>query len=647
MSKASQLLNGNTGQLFALLLGYSAGQIAAWWLSGFDFSTPADLQAARDMGLVSRPLMVGYAKVRDVHSYLFSLLMPIIFSLLAWRLVRPKSSIASGIFTGDFSVHGYVPKLLALLMVLAFIQQWNLSFMYAPSWNQAVRGWPFLGEHGATLAWLQSLRGGGVYGRDFFALYGPMYIYPLSWLMDVTGNQTAQMDRYYKVILQLIAYAAMFYCLLRTLRNRAIAIAMGFLMIALYPMLWSSASNSNVLRGTLAIFVLLCITLWIDTRKKRWLWIGGLSMGQSILFSQEAGASALIATSAVLLLQGWTQRKSFGDAIKQTGAFWLITLLSIAPMAIYLVANGAGPAALDALVGYPKEVMLGFAGLLFPSFRDLFSGANLRNYGMGYVVIAIYSISVVVLVLAWFGKVRTSRFYWAMGLTICGIILFRQALGRSAPDQTIRAMLPSLFLIAFWLDEIWHTLRNPESGRSRILPTLSGGILLLMLIVGIILDPASSQRIELTWNNTILVDGKFSIPDHGRTINVHPRSGFQIDNETWQSIHEIDDFLSKNTKPGEPVLFFPNEAAYYYIFDRPSPTRYPVSYFAAAYHRQREYIADLEKLKPRFIIISKGTWRVDDIAENIMLPLIFNYVIDKYKPYVGGPTIEVWFRAKY
>ena len=642
--RTSSLQPGYYAELFLLLVGFIVGQMLAWWAHGFNLSSPGELDAAREAGIVSLTTLAGYPKSRDTFNYLFALLLPVLSALLIWKVGRVRSPLGTGAYQSGFSTNSFSPAYFWLGIVLTGLWNWHTAALLNPVWNGSVGAWPLLGEQGVTLAWMQNIASGGVFGRDFFSLYGPMFVYPLSWLMDLTGNHSALMERHYKFLLQIIAFSMATFLLLRTLRSRLLAWAIAASIICAYPVFMSPSANTNLLRTVLALFALGAIALWIDTRQKRWLWTGGLVLGQSFLFAQEAAICAFGAGSVIIYLDALTRLRRHSDAIRQIASLWGITLLSMAPMLTFLVANGAGAAMLDSLAGYPKVVMMGFGAFQFPSMRT-WLGEGFREHWLHYAVIAVYSGSSIAVALIWLKGTRSSRLLWTIGLTLFGIVMFRQALGRSGAEQTIKVLLPAVMLTALWLDEGWTHIKNwatrPAAAK---LATGLSSVLLLNLILGIGLDRLIQERLSYSWHAGISFDGKFLQISPPPAWAVHPRVGFPLDPQTHLSVREIGDFLNRHTAPREPVYFFPNEAAYYHLFDRKSPTRYVLSYWAAPFDRQRQVIQDLEVSRPRFLIYSKYTWRIDSISESVQIPLIVDYLKSHYHPVLSLRTVEVFAR---
>lgn len=629
---------------FAVLcLGALAGYALAWWLHGFGFADPGELAAAREAGIVSRTTLAGYAKSRDLYNALIALALPVAAAAALWWGAGVRSALGSHFLQGGFVPHGFAAWLYWPLVVAIAVASWHTNAVTATPWSDYAGAWYYLGEQGATLAWVHSLGTGGVFGRDFFSLYGPMFVYPLRWLMDLWGDDSALVERYYKYILQIGAFALLTFLLLRTLRLRLLALALAIVIAAAYPALIPPSANTSLLRTALSLFALGAVALWIDTRAERWRWIGGLALGQALLFAHEAAIPAAGACLLLLYADGLLRGTGHGAALRACLAFVAIGLLSMTPMLVYLLASGAGAALLDSLIGYPRLVLLGFGGQPFPSLRDWLPG-HPAEHAIHYAVLALYSASALATGLAWAKGTRSPRLLWAAGLTLFGLALFRQALGRSAAEQTLKVALPALFLAALWLDAAWgRVVRWREAPAAALVPALcAAGV--VAALAGIGLDDELRFRMGTAWRIATWWEHKFATPQELLSGPVHPRVGFPLDPQTQASIGEIDELLERHARPGEPVYFFPNEAAYYHLFRRTNPTRYVLGYFAPSFERQREVIRDLDARRVRLVVFSPRTWRVDDIPETVQIPLIVDYLRQNYRLLAAGRSVDLYLR---
>ena len=194
-----------------LLTGLILGLVLSYLLTGLHWQSPNELALAKKLGITSLTTLSGYSKSRDIITYLSLLFFPIACSAILWSLWSWKKHgmLKENLFprgSQDYSKGGpgwnlCLPLVAALYLLIPF----DINNFYRPFYSESVGAWPFLGEEGEHLAWIQSILSGGVHGRDFFCLYGPMLIYPLAWLMKLFGP-TITLLRHYTFYLNLIAF---------------------------------------------------------------------------------------------------------------------------------------------------------------------------------------------------------------------------------------------------------------------------------------------------------------------------------------------------------------------------------------------------------------------------------------------------------
>lgn len=627
----------------ALVMGAMAGLATAYWVQGFGLAFPSELKEARELGIVSRLILQDYPKSRDLIGFMLVAGLPVMAAIAFWwpfrnqprNLVPPENPLPS--------------RRAALwgigVALLLFLASWHQTLIRVPNFNDYAGAWPLLGEQGATLAWVQSISSGGIFGRDFFSLYGPMFVYPLAWWMDFTGDYNALVERQYKIVLNALAFGFLGYGLLTHLRSRLLATLFVVILWMMFPALCQLSANTNILRSVLGLVVIGCIVRAMQMSQWRTAAVGGAVLGQALLFSQEVGMSALLTSLLLVFIAPAT------DAGQQKyrrltilGALLLATAASMAPMTAYLVANGAGAAMLDSLVGYPRLVMLGFGGLEFPDLRALFESP--RHFLIHYSVIAIYVGSAIAILVAAIQRQWSFRLLLATGLTVFGLLLFRQALGRSDTDQTLKVIIPAILLTALWMEELWQRI---WSGNALSAEQIPRALLLLAvvsnLIVGVMLDPLVKLRAEFSWASAIGMPGKFDVIPTGIDLPRFPRLSVFVDPATASTLTEVDNFLQSRAAPDDAVYFFPNEAAYYFLLNRKNPTRYALSYFAASYERQREITADLERSRCRYVVFNKRAWRIDNIPESVQVPIIVEYIQRHYRFVETLYTTDIYERV--
>ncbi|HBA89287.1 MAG TPA: hypothetical protein DCZ75_15265 [Geobacter sp.] len=611
-----------------LFCGSLAGLVAAAIVASFPFDFSRELAEAKRLGIVSRTILAGYPKSRDVLGYALIILLPVSFSCAAWlawsrgrrqalaELLRCQPAPLPGSSTGR--------RLAALAFVLSFLLvQFNINNIYEPA-----GGWAFLGEEGQFLADAQVLLGGGDYARDFLCLYGPLVVYPLAWAMKLFGASMV-VARFYTYGLTVISAFILIAMVNLTIRNRALFVAASLLLGALF-IGGGGRTNATLLRVLLGFVPLLVLYRYGESRSKFPPVAAGIAVGISLLFSQEVGLCAVIATGAFLCLESYAARSLRPLALRGglAGAGCLLVLL---PMLGYFYRQQALGRFFESLYGYPKLVTLGFGALPFPSLRVLLSSPFGSGAYFPYWMIGIFLLAAVTLLVRLFLGLGGREINFRSALLVFGMLLFRAALGRSDESHYIFAFIPPLMLALIMLDD---SLRGLADCPERTLDTgrrlLVGGLIVSMLLLF-----GASRVLRENVKNVFTEIGraptKFSVQRTGVALPWLKRGGTQFDKATAEDLVKIKGVLERHTKPGEPVLFFPNEAAYYFLFDRPVPSRYVHAYFAVTKQHRLEMVQELERSRPACVIHTLDNWRIDDIMEDVQVPEVVRYMKEKYE----------------
>ena len=130
--------------------------------------------------------------------------------------------------------------------------------------------------------------------------------------------------------------------------------------------------------------------------------------------------------------------------------------------------------------------------------------------------------------------------------------------------------------------------------------------------------------------------GRGSIPSEGIPSCRRPplpeiaRGGILFDPATAERLKGVYRFLQKNTTPGDYIYFFPNEAGYYFLFNRSNPTRYPCAFHAATRAQRVELVGGFKQKKPKYIVRSLSTPHFDGITEEIQVPEVVAYLKREY-----------------
>ena len=616
-----------------LALGALFGFFLSWVAAGVHWDFSVDLSKARELGIVSSTVLKGYPKARDVVTYATVFGFPVFFALLfwsvwAWKRRSQLIPIYDLLWDDQPVPHGkkwlLSLILLATIYIIVYFPMWTFFDVMYISGN--VKAWPFIGEEGEILAWVQSILNGGIYGKDFFCLYGPLMLYPLALLMKVFGPSVS-IARFYTFSLDLIAYSIVIYFIYRIFRNKIVAILFLLTYLTLYNHLITVLSpNTSFLRVTLGLAPLLLMYNYLETKKILFIVFAGLMTSASLLFSQEVGLCSTISVCLVLGLS-ICYRKDINKDVHAFIFYLLVTVAGVIPFLLYQGINGSLGVFFESLVGYPRLVMLGFGGKPFPYFNyavtHLFEPIVFDNYWVLFTIIAL-ALSVFPLILL--GQ-KKPLLLFRLSLLIFGALLYRSALGRSSLDRAFFVSLPALSFLFLYIDNAWTCFRSQEAPfrvfhLGRVMLTL--GILIVIFINDTpIKQNAESlfSAVQFKWTNTY----KRPPSDYNAFL---PRLDVYTDEQTYSNAISISEFINK--KNSHDILFFPNEPIYYFLFNITPPTRYVMSYFAVTHDMRKEMVYNLEQKKPRYVIYNRNTWRLDNIPENIQVPEVLDYVTKTY-----------------
>lgn len=628
--------------VFVLFAGFLIGLGAALLVAGTSIDLSQELRQARELGITSLTILSGYAKKRDVLNYVATLAFPILFAVglwLVWVRMAQRRDELIDLFSPESKQTLKTASwrwLLAAVTVGYLFFSFNVNRFYVPVYNPLVGAWPFLGEEGENLGWIQSILNGGVYGNDFHCLYGPMLLYPLAWLMKVTGPSVT-IARQYTYALDLAAYGIILIFLYRSMRTKTgfVFAAIGYFLIFGQSEKHLLAPNMTYLRVALGVLPIFLIFLYQERKDRKFVVSAGVVLGQSLLFSQEVGICSTFASLAMLVA---TPRPDSGisEVMADIGRLLGGIFISMLPMLLYFAKEGAMGALMDNLTIHPHLLGLGFTALPFPALNAFLLnplGDGLHHYWviLVYIASAIYLIPLLLL-----GR-RDRYTVLKSAILLFGALLFRAALSRSDQYHIFFVSQPAVLLLFLMLDS---ALVPEENQAGRI-------IVARVAVVAVIIGTLSIAATNTSFANVPKegayhwqsLTSKFKRTRSGIQVPRVPRADVEFDPETAGSIYKIDYFLSRYTQQKEKVFFFPNEAAYYFIFNRNNPTRYVLSCFAATRSQRLELIGDLEKVRPQYVVYSLKTWRVDRISERLQSPEVFDYLIKNYDPVESYPDV--------
>jgi hypothetical protein len=160
---------------------------------------------------------------------------------------------------------------LAVVLLVTLYAAVSASRLNLTAYDPYIGAWTLLGEEGFNLAWMQSIFSGGVYGKDFFGLFGPMLVYPLAWVMWAFG-ETVLVARVYSLGLDLLAYAILISFLYRTVQSKIVFVLAGLTLPFLFSAQLTVHPHGSYLRVALGILPFVIAYGYLENQKRFWLY---------------------------------------------------------------------------------------------------------------------------------------------------------------------------------------------------------------------------------------------------------------------------------------------------------------------------------------------------------------------------------------
>lgn len=535
------------------------------------------------------------------------------FFMVALALGRRESSVAAPGITREartparrrLAAWTFVLLVVALIRVPALCLVVWLFAKRVPDELLVANTWKFFAEAGQHLAWATALGRGELHGRDFFCLYGPLYDWTLVGLWKVLGRSISVWNLYAWFSAAAGGFAVLLLgaCLVRRPWT-----------VLLVPFLYRADSTELNLRLGLAVFGLIVLLFGVERGRRIHFAVSGGLAGLSLLYSQEFGLCLLVVAAIALGLR---------FDLRQALAFFAALASVLGPLLGYYAAHGALTPLMRDLLAYPGYVMAGYGNIAFPSLlaslplQEAELGSPLlQRLRLGYLGPAVCGAALLLALrvasldprrpLASLAALRQEllqdpgRLAVALVATF-GLLVFRSALGRSDLTHIAIAFTVPAVLLVVALDRSLGIAWNPGQ---RILAGWRIAALVGLLVWGGLLDvfgPDVRRSVRSSLHSINLIRSD-RMPPSRRTP--------QLDVWKW---------IVDHSEPSDPVLFLPNNAAYHYLTERPSPTRFVLSHQLVTDSHREEFLHSLRQRPPRYVVWDDAFMRVDGIGDEVVL----------------------------
>ncbi|MFG0317184.1 MAG: hypothetical protein ACF8XB_07925 [Planctomycetota bacterium JB042] len=456
------------------------------------------------------------------------------------------------------------------------------------------------------------------------------------WLTFALLERSFAADALARNLMHGVAHAALLLLLLATLRSRLLAAGLALML----------ASPGLAVSPRLTFFLLaLAAAAWhvrrarapdgsVRARPRLPAALAGVSAAFALVHSLDAGLFAVASVGPFLLLEGASRRGTpFVPRFAPVAWFLAGLVAGAAPFVLALAAAGAGPAML-ANTRDQLALQLSVWGLPFPSPTSLVEAARADGavaalaspLGRAWLAAAA-AVGVVTAVVARTAVGRARRLdLMLLVLSLGGAALFRTALGRSDDGHLAYASALLWPLLALVGEAAWRTR---DAGRPALVRALPLALAFGFLVGG----HAPLYGVARQWLR--LSEVRPTGPGNGfSTAPLPSLRGVLIPDDQARALAAIAAWLDERLPPGAPFVEFSNLGALHFLLDRPCPTRYAQAAYAATPERQREWIADLERSRPRVLITCPllGDGTIDGLPLAERLPRIAAHLAATYRP---------------
>lgn len=484
-------------------------------------------------------------------------------------------------------------------------------------------------DEGALVHVADRIAAGEVLYRDVATGVAPGAYYLQALLFRIFGRSLL-VGRVFMILLFSLT-AAGIYLLSRAVAGRAVAVGSAILFAALSVHFWRIPNYSPEAVAWI-LFSLAALTLHLRGGARRWLVVAGFGLGAAILFKQNYGGLAALGVAAGLM----AAPRPLGRRIKNVA---LTAAAAAVPIALTIGAFAAAGAADDLLhdvVVIPLRLPTSLFARPFPPlagpvlhalteylpFQDL--AVRLMPWPYTYLAISTAIIRLFfylppALLLAAVLRVLWRRFRAAPGETrdasvgalhvATASFLFIGVFPRVDAYHLVMVLAPSFVVIAWALGR-----RPPAPARLGFL-----GAATAILLLSVVSQAALLSRLEepelLPW----------------------PRGGVWVSRHDGVQIMGLVDEIHRRVPAGEPIFAAPALPMYYFLADRPNPTRFPLILPGAL--DEGEVIQTLVAKRVRYAVSADVAF--EEFAFEAVAPRVWTYMERTF-----GPAEDMDWRSR-
>lgn len=482
---------------------------------------------------------------------------------------------------------------------------------------------PILGDvdmidEGQLGAWIAHMgRGAHIY-KDFYAAYGPFYIYPLFLLSKFFSPSVFIIRIFYMVISTFLAV------LISRLIIHKLKIP-HFLWI--FAMILLVVIPGFGIRQGIGLLCILMAYLAMEKRNYFYSIASGLLLPGSFLVSSEIGIFSTVICS-IFFIYNLLVTENITTVVKK---LFIIIASSACLLIIFFVwANSQGW-----FYPYVNSII---TDLTIYSSIALPIGQNFPNA----LALMPHSFSII----SWIKYIVSQQMllYWLIFFYIVTFFYFiiRIILRKTEKNETL------IFLVAIYGLFLSEILIGRSGHFNFTLPPvfILFAYYLNILIQSFKLSKKTSERYAALFVITIIIFFSVRIlsiyrPHFSRILLLPKAITSQKNNPKFvgsifispgqaKMIRTMKDFIDKNTKENDKVFFFSNSAMMYLLVQRENPTLYDLPEVANTVEKRREVLNSLKKDRTKYIIYDTLAYSVDGVSNRMRLPEVFDYIKKNY-----------------
>jgi superkiller protein 3 len=502
-------------------------------------------------------------------------------------------------------------------------------------------------DEGALVHIADRIASGEVLYRDVATgvMPGSFYLHALLFLVF---GRTLLLGRILAMVLFALTSVGVF-LLARSVTRRGVALALALSFSALSVNFWRFPGYSS--EAMCLVFLTLgAARAFLSTRDRKWLFLTGLGIGSTLLFKQNYGAFVSLGVAIGLAASARDVR----EGLRNVATAALVAALPVAMVAVLFAMAGAGAAFWRFTLGVPLQMPEVFSRpwpplwgepdarfvrdiIYFLPFEELAlelrEWLSARQWLTVAVVRVIFHLPLLLLAAAVFvwlrERFRRGRAALAgtsetrdleAGALYLGTsaFLFLGVFPRVDAHHLFMAVAPC-FVLAAWLAG-----REPRPFLRRVAGVVAGALLTLSLAsqIAAIADVYPEQ-----------------VRDEFLSL---PRARVWV--ERWQAaeIRRHVEQIQTRVPEGEPIFVAPTAAMYYFLADRPNPTRFPLILPGA--FDEEEALRALSEKPVSYALISDIAF--ESFPFQHVAPRVHDYLIRNYRP-ADGAGWEVAPHAPY